>query len=142
MTKSTWIGMVIVFVLVWVFIGDVRAQNLGNCSVEKPCTFSWNANTESDLSHYFVYYSQTSGEWGSRTRISKEGQTIHAPGGPLNLSLGQWWLAVSAIDLTGNESQKQPAKDDGTLITFMVVEDVDMTPPSQPTRLELLIPQR
>ncbi len=83
------------------------AQSPVYCTTEKPCQVQWDANTEPDMSHYNFY-------WGSATR------TYDGAGAPFrvdhpstqiqdlvtNLALndGVYFLAVTAVDLAGNES--------------------------------------
>lgn len=63
---------------------------------------TWDANTEPDLEGYRVYFGATP------TTMSYVFEVV-APGlsyGGLGLTPGQWYVSVSAYDLSGNESEK------------------------------------
>ncbi|OGG43600.1 MAG: hypothetical protein A3F84_24070 [Candidatus Handelsmanbacteria bacterium RIFCSPLOWO2_12_FULL_64_10] len=67
-------------------------------------SLSWTANAESDLSHYVVYRSTTSGfipaPADSVGRVNKPGTTFTNTG----LSAGTYHFKIAAVDSTGNKS--------------------------------------
>ena len=72
------------------------------------CKATWNANTETDLAGYKMYL----GVQPSNYSIVKDvGKTL-TPASPLvaistlGLADGQWYLAVTAYDVVGNEGGK------------------------------------
>lgn len=78
-----------------------------DCSVEKPCTFFWNANTEADLAGYHFYVKAVTGTYGIPLDI-KSPQT--AIGVDLfkssygSLVAGDYVASVTAYDTSNNES--------------------------------------
>ncbi len=63
-------------------------------------TVSWNANDETDLAGYNVYYGITSGNYS--TSVDVDNQTSYLLTG---LVSGQtYYIAVKAYDMSGNES--------------------------------------
>lgn len=97
------------------------------CSIVKPCTFFWNADTESDLAGYKFYVKPVSGNYGIPLDI-KTPQT--AIGVDLfktsygTLAPGDYVATVTAYDTSGNES----AHSNEVLFTFK-----DLIPPAIPT---------
>lgn len=85
----------------------------------------WNANPETDIAGYKVHFGQTSGIYSI---INNVGLTA-TPTSPLvqlstfGLAEGQWYFAVSAYDLAGNES--------GLSLNIPFV--FDLTAPTDPT---------
>ena len=62
-------------------------------------TLSWNANNETDLAGYKIYYGTSSGQYG--TPIDVGNKTTHNLTG---LSKGELFFAVTAYDTSGNQS--------------------------------------
>lgn len=98
-------------ILLWVillFPVMGNAQSL-TCSLEKPCTFFWNANTETDLEGYKFYVKPEGGAYGTPLDIKQPQSAI---GVDLfktqygSLAAGNYVAAVSAYDRAGNESGK------------------------------------
>jgi len=73
---------------------------LGTAAHAATATVTWDANTEPDLAGYKVYYSTTSGSYG--TPVDVGNTTSHPISG---LSAGTtYYFAVTAYDASGNES--------------------------------------
>ncbi len=73
--------------------------------VGQDVTVSWDANTETDLAGYKIYYGQT-----SRGNVQFAGYSNLRDVGDVtsyvisNMDPGRWYFSVTAYDLTGNES--------------------------------------
>lgn len=99
-----------------------------DCSVQQPCTFFWNANTESDLAGYRFYVKPVTGTYGPPLDITQPQSAI---GAELfitsfgSLSAGDYVASVSAYDRAGNES----GKSNEVRFTFVAVD----LPPAVPT---------
>jgi len=64
----------------------------------------WDANTESDLDGYKLYYGQTPREDGAYTTvvvIDDETATTHSLP---DMAVGTWYFSLTAYDTSGNES--------------------------------------
>lgn len=86
------------------FMGHVLALE---CSLDKPCTFFWNANTEPDLEGYKFYVKQVGGTYGPPLDIKSPQSAIGVEQFKTSfgsLSPGNYAAAVSAYDKAGNES--------------------------------------
>ena len=89
-------------------------------------TFTWNANTESDLEGYHLYRSPTSGQytfgsnWVADIPAGTETIDYTAPE-------GTWYFVLTAYDTSGNESG--PSNE----VTLVVP---DTTPPADPNGLQ------
>ena len=85
--------MVIVLLFFWV-------SAVGAAEV----TFTWDANTESDLAGYNLYQSNVSGEYifggGNAIATIPAGTETYIE----NVSEGGWYWVVTAFDVNGNES--------------------------------------
>ena len=99
-----------------------------DCSLEKPCTFFWNANTESDLAGYRFYVKPVGGTYGTPLEIQQPQSAIGVDQFKTSfgtLAPGNYDAAVSAYDRAGNES----GKSNEVGFTF-IVHDL---PPAIPT---------
>ena len=124
--------LIVVFALL-LLSSPVWAQTVPTC----PCSLEWTGNTEKDMSHYNLYYSQIKGQFPppgeqtQRERINHPATQTGDVESTLNLGAGQWWFALTAVDTSGNESQKS------TQVTVMVV---DTAAPSIPLNFRVSIP--
>lgn len=99
-----------------------------DCSLEKPCTFFWIANTESDLAGYKFYVKPEAGAYGSALDIRQPQSAIGVEQFKTSfgsLAPGNYVAAVSAYDKAGNES----AKSNEVAFAFVVPD----LPPAVPT---------
>ncbi|NOY84934.1 MAG: hypothetical protein GXO96_08985 [Nitrospirae bacterium] len=88
--KSVFLVQSTFFVLLFVLNPHVFAES---------AILSWNANSESDLSGYKVYFGTSSGSYGTPTTVGNV-TTYTVPG----LNTGTYYFAVTAFDTSGNES--------------------------------------
>ena len=98
------------------------------CSLDKPCTFFWNANTESDLAGYKFYVKPEGGSYGSALDIKQPQSAIGVDQFKTSfgtLAAGNYVASVSAYDRAGNES----GKSNEVTFTFVVPD----LPPAIPT---------
>lgn len=72
------------------------------CIYASDVTLTWNANTESDLAGYKLYQGTVSGQYGAPVTLGKV--TTHTLTLPTLTTDQTYFWALSAIDLTGNES--------------------------------------
>jgi hypothetical protein len=86
---------------------------------------TWDTNTEPDLASYKLYSSFTNGIWGFPIATIAAPTTIYTIP---NITDGTYYIALSAVDTAGNESEKAVAS-----IT------VNVTAPVKPTGLKLLL---
>ena len=89
-------------------------------------TLTWNANTESDLAGYKIYTGTAPRTYGPPIDVGKTA-TPNSPFyklGDLGLADGNYFMAVTAYDTTGNESG----------FSAEVVVPYDGTPPSNPVK--------
>jgi fibronectin type 3 domain-containing protein len=87
---------------------------------------TWQANTESDLAGYKIYYGTQSGVYGAPIDAGNVTQKDI-----LNLRDGvTYYVAVTAYDLSGNESAKSQEAS---------VKMPDVTPPAAPSKPTLSI---
>ena len=71
---------------------------------------SWEKNTESDLSHYMVYYGTTSGTYDNSINVGFT-DTPDAPSYTvMGLAPETYYFTVRAVDTSGNESPPAPEK--------------------------------
>ena len=88
-------------------------------------TFSWDANTETDLAGYHLYRSDTSGVY-----TLGSGWIADIPAGTETFDYevpeGTWYFVMTAYDTTGNESGSSNE----------VSQTTDTTPPDAPTGLQ------
>lgn len=99
-----------------------------DCSLDKPCTFFWNANTESDLAGYKFFVKPEGGSYGSALDIKQPQSAIGVDQFKTSfgtLAPGNYVAAVSAYDRAGNES----GKSNEVAFTFVVPD----LPPAIPT---------
>lgn len=78
-----------------------QAQTLQTCSLSLPCSMQWDANLEPDMSVYRVYLSQVSGVY-TVPYVTVSHPTVTTSLGVL--TQGTYFLRVTAVDLSGNES--------------------------------------
>lgn len=90
---------------------------------------SWNANTESDLAGYKIYYGVTSSNLGTVVDVGKV-TTYTITVNPAVTTT--YYAVITAYDKSGNES----VKSDVVSGTVMVA---DTTPPAKPTGLKMII---
>lgn len=88
--KSVFLVQSTFFVLLFVLNPHVFAGS---------AILSWNANSESDLSGYKVYFGTSSRNYGTPTTVGNV--TTHTVSG---LNTGTYYFAVTAFDTSGNES--------------------------------------
>ena len=62
---------------------------------------SWDANKESDLARYKVYAGNATGQYGEPVTIEDFATTCLIP--DIDKTIG-WYIAVTAVDTSGNES--------------------------------------
>ena len=67
------------------------------------CYFTWDANTETDLEGYKLYLGPTTGSYGTPVDVGNVTTFTCLAAGVEN-SEGQYFVAVTAYDLAGNES--------------------------------------
>ena len=88
-------------------------------------TFTWDANTETDLAGYHLYRSATSGSY-----TLGSGWIADIPAGTETIDYevpeGTWYFVMTAYDTSGNES--------GT--SNEVFQTTDTTPPAPPTGVQ------
>lgn len=63
-------------------------------------TLAWNQNSEEDLAGYKLYYGNTSRGYTQSVVINDKGASTWA----LSLEPGVYYLALTAVDMSGNES--------------------------------------
>lgn len=98
------------------------------CSLDKPCTFFWNANTESDMEGYRFYVKPATGSYGAPLDIKQPQTAIGVDQFKTsfgNQAPGNYVATISSYDRAGNESDKS----NEIAFTF-VVRDL---PPAIPT---------
>ncbi|VAX33570.1 hypothetical protein MNBD_NITROSPIRAE01-1408 [hydrothermal vent metagenome] len=88
--KSVFLVQSTFFVLLFVLNPHVFAGS---------AILSWDANSESDLSGYKVYFGTSSGSYGTPTTVGNV-TTYTVP----DLNTGTYYFAVTAFDTSGNES--------------------------------------
>lgn len=90
---------------------------------------TWNANTESDLAGYKVYQGTVSGQYGPPVTLGLvTSYTLTLP----SLAIDQrYFWAITAYDLTGNESSKSAE------VSKLVAGDPAQTIPLAPTGLKV-----
>lgn len=64
-------------------------------------TFTWDANTETDLAGYKLYQSATSGTYDPASAIDVGNVTTHVL---TDVADGTWFWAATAYDTNGNQS--------------------------------------
>lgn len=82
---------------------------------------TWDANTESDLAGYKVYYGTAPGQYGAPVTVTTPSYTFQGA-----TDKTTYYVAVSAIDTSGNES---------ALSDEVSIYVPDVTPPAKPTGL-------
>lgn len=82
---------------------------------------TWDANTEPDLAGYKVYCGTASGQYGAPVTVTTPSYTFQGA-----TDKTTYYVAVSAIDTSGNES---------ALSDEVSVYVPDVTPPAKPTGL-------
>ncbi len=92
---------------------------------------TWNANTESDLAGYKLYYGTKSGVYTSSIDVKNVTQYTVTVNPTVTTT---YYVALTAYDTSGNES----VKSDETSITVVVA---DTTPPAKPTGLKAILLQ-
>ena len=118
----------IVFVWLCAILSSAYYAFALDCSLEKPCTFFWNANIESDMAGYRFYVKPVGGNYTTPLDI-KHPQTaigvdqFKASFG--SLAPGNYVASVSAYDVANNES----CKSNEVAFTFVVPD----LPPAIPT---------
>jgi len=89
-------------------------------SVEKqvgdPCQISWDANSESDLSHYLVHANE------AQTQTSTTGKDCVSAGAN---AVGTYDIFVEAVDQSGNVS-------DPSIVVQLILTEGDTNPPDPP----------
>lgn len=113
------------FCLLFPLMGNAMALE---CSVDKPCTFFWNANTEPDLEGYRFYVKPVGGNYGTPLDIKQPQSAIGVEQFKTSfgtLAPGNYVASVSAYDRAGNES----GKSNEVAFTFIVPD----LPPAIPT---------
>lgn len=89
---------------------------------------SWNANTESDLAGYKLYYGTSKDKLSNVIDVGKV-TSYTSP----DLAAGDtYYFAVSAYDASGNESELSD-------IVGITVPAVDTTPPAKPTGVKAVL---
>jgi hypothetical protein len=104
MKKKLTIGALVLF-LVCVAIGMQEAGAVGPLMIDKH-TAAWDANTETDLNGYYVYWRAPAGTWDNARRSARVPVSLTPTYDLLQLNLpnGNYEIAVSALDNAGNES--------------------------------------
>ena len=95
-------------------------------------TFTWDANTESDLAGYKLYRSSVSGQYDlghERDMTYLRGWVADIPAGTETVDYGDeegtWYFVLTAYDTSGNESGSSNE----------VSKTIDTTPPDDPSGL-------
>jgi len=113
--KSFVTSIAIAIALVFVALGvwsaeDAQAQTDIIISAEQPRTFRWDPNQEADMSHYHVYLGTQSGVYDvpeSPIRVEHPKTNLDIDfAQQLSLADRQYFIAVTAVDLASNESDK------------------------------------
>lgn len=81
------------------FLGVLLFLLFSSSGLAADVTISWDANTESDLAGYKVYYGTVTGTYGSPTILGK--QTTYTLTG---LPTGTYYIAITAFNTSGLES--------------------------------------
>lgn len=87
---------------------------------------TWEPNTESDLSHYDLYWGLASRDYTANIRVSGD-STSATIIGQMNK---QYFIALTAVDFAGNESE---------LSDEVVTETKDISPPNKPKIIEVKV---
>jgi len=98
-----------------VFFGPPFLPDTTHFFDSTPRTFSWTANTEPDLAYYKIYWDTNSG-----APYANSANVGNVTSYQINLGVDLWFAALSAVDVSGNESSLS------TEIFFYV--DSDTTP--------------
>jgi len=96
---------------------------------ENSVILKWDENTESDFDHYNIYYSMTSGSEDNVVEANDSnasGFTVYGLG-----SLVRYYFSITAVDTSGNESDKAEELIVDTLI--------DSLPPNAPQEISGLL---
>lgn len=123
---ALYVVVTVIFIVVFSTALYANAQTKNVCTPEFPCGITWNANTEPDMSHYNLYYGSRAGKWdgaNSPYRINHPNTNVKNVASNLNLGDGNYVLALTAVDLAGNESTK----------SNKLSLTVDSGPPATPT---------
>lgn len=97
---SIGLGVAWMLILVWfVFIAKAEGPSRGPDG-----HVTWDANTEIDLEGYRAYFGQTPGAVAHVVEVKAPDHALAY--GTVSLTPGQWYVAVSAFDLSGNESER------------------------------------
>ena len=90
-------------------------------------TFTWDANTESDLAGYRLYQRNDGSSYGPY--VQPEIPAMAEPTAEVTVMDGSYCWVVTAVDTTGNESG----------YSNEVCKAIDSTPPSTPNGLVITI---
>jgi hypothetical protein len=82
-----------------VFFAILFLLQIPSCVFAATVQLDWNANTESDLAGYKVYYGTSSGTYGTSIDV---GNVVTYDIN--NLTDGSYFFALTAYDTSGNES--------------------------------------
>lgn len=88
---------------------------------------TWDANPESDLSHYLLYWGDTSRNYTANIKVSGDSTSAVI----IVQANKQYFIALTAVDKSGNES--------GFSNEFEIETTVDIVPPGKPKLIEIKI---
>lgn len=104
-------------IVIAIFIVALYAVAAGAAQIQ----VTWNANTESDLAGYKVYFGTAPGQYSTPVTVTAPSYTFQGA-----TDKTTYYVAVSAFDTSGNES---------ALSDEVSIYVPDVTPPAKPTGL-------
>ena len=88
-------------------VGPCERAGAAGQVLHQDCLISWNANSEPDLAGYHVYVGRLPGVLTQKSDVEKVTQIpCSRVGAATN---GQWFVAITAYDTSGNESTRPVA---------------------------------
>ncbi len=130
--RSTWTHLVAATLLAWT--AAAGPMETAGAPLQGDCTFSWNANPESDLAGYRLYLGRLASQLhlvkdiGNRTSIRCSDVDVRFN--------GRWFGAITAYDRSGNESERSP------ILPFElagIAEPASSSPLSEPVLFTLTV---
>jgi hypothetical protein len=99
--RSRLFYSVLAFIISFIILMWLSAMNVFAEGIVNPNTAKWQANIESDLAGYKIHYGSTSEIY---TETIDVGNVITYDMSGLSLSDGQYYVVLTAYDISGNES--------------------------------------